>query len=89
MTTIQIRVTPKLKKEAQKVAKDLGMDLTTAIKVFLVQMTWHKGLPFYLGADRLLSPKEERYLTKISDEAKKNGKSYASAEELMNDILKE
>lgn len=88
-TTMSIRIDDKLKKSAQKVAKDLGMDLSTAIKLFLVQMTWHKGLPFYVGADCRLSPKEERHLTKLSDDAMKNGKRYTSVDALFKDILDE
>lgn len=86
-TTLQVRLDPKLKKEAQKIAKSLGLDLSSAIKMFLVQMTVEKGLPFYAGVERHLSPKEARYLAKLSSEAMNSKKTYTSVDAMFRDIL--
>jgi len=43
---LQIRVDETLRTQAQQVAAALGMDLTTAVRVFLKQMVAEKALPF-------------------------------------------
>lgn len=46
MAIVQIRLSEELKDKAQKTAEELGMDLSTAIRVFLIQMVKDEGLPF-------------------------------------------
>ena len=46
MTTIAIRVDDKLKAEAVKLFDSLGLDMTTAIKMFLIQSVQTKSIPF-------------------------------------------
>ena len=41
-----IRMDPAIKAQAQKVFAGLGMDMTTAINVFLRQVIRHNGFPF-------------------------------------------
>ena len=41
-----ITLDPDLKKEAIELFSDLGLDLTTAITLFLKQAVIHQGLPF-------------------------------------------
>ena len=40
-----------LKRSAQELLKDLGMDLTTAVTVFLRQLVREQGLPFRVTRD--------------------------------------
>jgi len=46
MANLQIRIDEDLRTQAQQVAGALGMDLTTAVRVFLKQMVAEKALPF-------------------------------------------
>ena len=46
MTTIAIRVDDKLKAEAVELFDSLGLDMTTAIKMFLIQSVQTKSIPF-------------------------------------------
>jgi len=55
MTNLQIRVDDALKHQAQQVANNLGMDLTTAVRVFLKQMVNSNGLPFKPEVDPFYS----------------------------------
>ncbi len=48
MTTIQIRIDEKTKKEATKVFNDLGIDMSTGIKIYLKKIIYNKGIPFEL-----------------------------------------
>ena len=46
MPNIQVRVEEDLKKQAQEVASALGMEIATAIRIFLCQMVRDRALPF-------------------------------------------
>ena len=44
--TIQVRVTPALKKDLEKLFDDLGLDTSIAIRIFLKRVVKSRGLPF-------------------------------------------
>jgi len=46
MANLQIRIDEDLRTQAQRVASALGMDLTTAVRIFLRQMVRENALPF-------------------------------------------
>lgn len=45
-STIQVRVDDEIKSKADMLFKDLGMDTTTAIRIFLTQAIASDGFPF-------------------------------------------
>ncbi len=45
-TSMTIRMNREVKQKAQKIFADLGIDMTTAINVFLRQAIQYKGFPF-------------------------------------------
>jgi DNA-damage-inducible protein J len=45
-TSMTIRMNREVKQQAQQIFTDLGMDMTTAINVFLRQAISYKGFPF-------------------------------------------
>lgn len=51
MANLQIRLDDQLKSEAQMIAEGMGLDLTTAVRMFLKQMVTDHGLPFRLSID--------------------------------------
>jgi len=55
MVNLQIRIDDTLRNQAQQVAHNLGMDLTTAVRVFLKQMVNSNGLPFKPEVDPFYS----------------------------------
>lgn len=57
-TSMTIRMNKEVKKEAQKIFNSLGMDMTTAVNVFLRQAIYHRGFPFDV---RLEEPNEITY----------------------------
>lgn len=57
-TSITIRMNSKIKQEAQEIFSSLGMDMSTAINVFLRQAIYFRGFPFDV---RLEEPNEETY----------------------------
>ena len=46
MATIQVRVSDKDKKLAEKILDSLGLDLTTAVRMFIKRIIIENGLPF-------------------------------------------
>lgn len=44
--TIQARIDPVIKTEAQKIFNALHISMSEAISLYLTQVTLHKGLPF-------------------------------------------
>lgn len=78
MTTIQIRIDDKTKKSAKKILDDVGVDMSSAIKVYLKQIVIQNGIPFKLVTENGLSPEEELDILQDSEEAKK-GKNITKA----------
>ena len=85
-----IKIDEETKKEVQKLFKDLGLSLSTAINIFLKQAIREKGIPFYIN-----SLPENSELAQAFEEAKQikknpsNYKSYSSPEEMFQDVLGE
>lgn len=50
MSTIAIRVDEELKDEATKLYKSMGLDMTSAIKLFLTQSVLTQSIPFMVKA---------------------------------------
>ena len=48
-TNINIRTDSELKAKAQSILTDLGLDLSTAINVFLNQIVYKQGIPFVIA----------------------------------------
>lgn len=44
--TIQARIDPDIKNEAQKIFKTLNISMSEAISIYLTQVALHKGIPF-------------------------------------------
>ncbi len=46
MSTIQVRVSDKNKKNVEKILESLGLDITTAVRMFFCRIEMDHGLPF-------------------------------------------
>lgn len=84
-----IRIDGDVKRKSAAIFSDLGMDMTTAVNIFLRQTIRHNGLPFEVKLD---TPNEET-LAAMSEveEMKKNPsayKSYTNVDDMMEDLLK-
>jgi DNA-damage-inducible protein J len=71
--TIQARVDPEIKKNAQKILSALNISMSEAISIYLKQVTLYKGIPFEikipneLTAKTLKKSEERKELHKVSD----------------------
>lgn len=78
---LSIRIDPKLKTAGQNVANDMGLDLTTAVKMFITAMVKEHRLPFEptsLPADTLQALQESEH--------HKDFKTYDTAKEMWDDL---
>ena len=70
MSTIQIRIDNKTKAAAKKVLDKLGLDMTSAIRLYLKQISQHKAIPFPLVTQNGLTLEQEAEILQASREAR-------------------
>ena len=87
-SVIQVRVDDDLRAKAAAICDQLGIDLPTAVRIFLKRTVLEKGIPFSMTL-----PKQEYKATRavramelLSQEAEKNGTSEMSLEEINAEI---
>lgn len=88
-TTLSIRLDNKLKSDSQKVFKELGLDISSATKLFLTQVVNRKAIPFEIRTVNGFTPAfEQELLDDIADIKKnpQNYKAYSDVKELMSDL---
>lgn len=82
-TSMSIRLDSEVKEQAQQVFSNLGMDMTTAINIFLRQAIQYQGLPFDVRLD------ENRRLLEVLTDLDQNrnmSQSFESVSDLMKDL---
>jgi len=79
--TVQARVSPELKEQAEAILAEIGLSTTQAIRLFLQQPVNTAGLPFQPAAKR---PNAET-LEAMRELEQGGGQIYASTEELFAD----
>ncbi|MEI6058458.1 MAG: type II toxin-antitoxin system RelB/DinJ family antitoxin [archaeon] len=88
-TTIQIRIDSKIKKEARKLFDSLGIDISSAVKMFLVRSIKTQTLAIKGLTDNGFTPAREREMIKEAEWAQKHGKRYTSVKKMLDDILEQ
>ncbi|MFH1564350.1 MAG: type II toxin-antitoxin system RelB/DinJ family antitoxin [bacterium] len=84
---IQVRVDSKIKKEVQKILENLGLDISTAVKMLFKQIINTGGLPYEIRDENGFTLKKKQELKQAIIEAKTSSKSFGSADELIKDAL--
>ena len=82
-TSMSIRLDSEVKEQAQQVFNHLGMDMTTALNIFLRQAIQYQGLPFDVKID------ENRKLLQVVTDVEQNrnmSRSFESVSDLMEDL---
>ncbi|MEK7118780.1 MAG: type II toxin-antitoxin system RelB/DinJ family antitoxin [Patescibacteria group bacterium] len=83
-TTIQVRIDAKTKREARKVFDGLGLDFSSAVKVYLRQVAREKSLPFRPGRTvNGFTPEYEQKILKEEAWALKYARRYNSVDEAL------
>ena len=82
-TSLSIRLDSEVKEQAQQGFNNLGMDMTTAINIFLRQAIQYQGLPFDVRLD------ENRRLLEVLTDLDQNrnmSQPFESVSDLMEDL---
>lgn len=87
-TNINVRVDAELKKSAEALFNDLGLNMSTAITMFLKSAVNHDGIPFEIKR-RTPNAETKAALAEYSEMKKhpENYKRYSSFDELMDEVL--
>jgi DNA-damage-inducible protein J len=89
---LQIRINRSLKEAADDVFADLGLDATTAIRMFFTKVAKTRSIPFQLKAAPEFSPEAEARILQAWEESKDPAnlsKPYTDVAEMMRDIDRE
>tara|TARA_B100000508_G_scaffold60333_2_gene47532 strand:- start:75435 stop:75710 length:276 start_codon:yes stop_codon:yes gene_type:complete len=84
--TIQIRIDSKTKEAARKTLDGVGLDMSSAVKLFLTNVINRKGVPLDLRTENGFTLAQEEALISETEEAKKDARRFASVDALMKDL---
>ena len=62
---INFRIDEKIKKEMEKICREMGMSMTTAFTIFATKVIKEKRIPFEITADPFYSESNMKYLEKV------------------------
>ncbi|GMA08245.1 hypothetical protein GCM10025886_13960 [Tetragenococcus halophilus subsp. flandriensis] len=79
---VQVQLDKELVEKAESILKDLGLDRTTALRIFYKQIVLNNGLPFEIKYPD--TPNAETI--KALEEDLTNAPSYSSSEELWKEL---
>jgi DNA-damage-inducible protein J len=85
---LQIRIDQKTKREAKAILDQLGLDMSTAVKMFFKQIINTKNIPFELRDENGLTFKKAEALRESIVDTKNSSKSLKSGSVLIKDALK-
>lgn len=83
MAQINFRIDETMKAEAETLFASLGMDMSTAITIFIKQSLNHRGLPFAVVEDPYCHPANIAYLERAAADYA-NGAQHYHAHELLD-----
>lgn len=86
-SVLQIRVDDSLKEQAVALFDRLGLDLPTAVRIFLKKAVSEDGVPFDLKEKPRVSSRGLDALYALNADAMKNGKAGMTEEEIEAEIL--
>ncbi|HIH1162082.1 TPA: type II toxin-antitoxin system RelB/DinJ family antitoxin [Streptococcus agalactiae] len=66
MSTVAVRVDAQLKDEATKLFQSLGLDMSTAVKMFLIQSVKTQSIPFEIKNKSFISDEEFQKLVELN-----------------------
>lgn len=64
-TMINFRIDENLKKEMEKICREMGMSMTTAFTIFATKVARERRIPFEITADPFYSESNMKYLEKV------------------------
>lgn len=85
MAVLQVRVDDELKSQASAIFEELGMDLSTAIRMFLKKSVSEKGIPFETTLDEK-NIEFGRLIRRLQKHSEEIGNSEMTLDEINEEI---
>lgn len=84
-STISIRVNESLKEQAQELFKSWGLDMSTAVNIFLSQTVREQRIPFVIGGE---VPNDETVaaMREVEEMAKRGERGFFSIEDMIKEL---
>ena len=86
---LQVRMDRSLKEEAEEVFAEMGLDTTTAVRIFFTKVARTRSIPFRLRAEPEFTPEQEARILEAWEESKDPANlsgPFASVEELFEHL---
>lgn len=83
-STISIRVNESLKEQAQELFKSWGMDMSTAVNIFLSQTVREQRIPFSIGSE-VPNAETVAAMREVEEMARRGERGFSS----IGDMIKE
>ena len=84
-TSMNIRMDSELKRQAQELFAQFGLDMTTAVNMFLRQSVRQQGIPFALRLDPFYSETNQKRLLRAAERMEQTGGTVHEPIEVKND----
>ena len=68
-THIHVRIDEDIKRQAQTIFDDMGLDISTAVNMFMKQVVLNRGFPYLPSADPFYSESNMAHLAKVKNDA--------------------
>ena len=68
-THLHVRIDDNTKKQAQQIFSDMGLDITTAVNIFIKQVIRNRSFPFLPSADPFYSDANMAHLERVRADA--------------------
>ena len=85
-TTVQLRLDKKTKESARKVFENMGLDLSSGIKLFLTRVVQDQAIPFIIRTKNGYTEEFEQQLLRDLAQAKQTGKSFNTVKKLLAEL---
>jgi DNA-damage-inducible protein J len=80
MAQINVKIDDDVKAQADKLFNQLGLNLTTAINIFIQQSIYQRGLPFEVKLDPFYSDSNMAHLNTVLEDEANGFKNFHSHE---------
>ena len=85
---LQIRIDTKTKEEARKVLEGLGMDISSAVKIFLRQVINTRNFPCEIRDENGFTIRAASEMRAAVEDVRKSSESFRNTKSLFDDLLK-
>ena len=83
-----MRIDSKMKNRADKTFKNMGLDMSSGVKLYLHQVVRSGSIPFTIRTENGFTPEQEHLMIAETKHALKYGKRYKNAREVMLNLTK-